>query len=159
MKEPKHPLLVADKAKHVGDAIAIVIAESRKAEAVDAAETIVVEYEELPAIVDASKKRWKTGSGTMTARPTTFALTGRWATRLKKLMQPLQHQRMLQRLILLTSVLFQNAIEPRAYNASCDQYNDKYTLYTSTQNPHLIRLLMCAFVLGIPEHRVRVVGP
>ncbi|HMP92632.1 MAG TPA: molybdopterin-dependent oxidoreductase, partial [Phnomibacter sp.] len=52
-----------------------------------------------------------------------------------------------------------NAMEPRAYNASYDETNDRYTLYTSTQNPHLIRLLMCAFVLGIPEHKVRVVGP
>ena len=93
-KEPKHPLLVADKAKHVGDAIAIVIAESQ-AEAVDAAEAIVVEYEELPAIVDASKAV-EDGAPQVftTARPTTFALTGRWVTRLKKLMQPLQHQRM-----------------------------------------------------------------
>ena len=37
--------------------------------------------------------------------------------------------------------------------------NERYTLYTSSQNPHLIRLLMCAFVLGIPEHKVRVVSP
>ncbi|MBA2297910.1 MAG: molybdopterin-dependent oxidoreductase, partial [Actinobacteria bacterium] len=55
--------------------------------------------------------------------------------------------------------LVPNAIEPRCYNSSYDGGTDKYTLYTSTQNPHLIRLLMCAFVLGIPEHKVRVVGP
>lgn len=52
-----------------------------------------------------------------------------------------------------------NAMEPRSYIGHYDGVYDKYTLYTSTQNPHLIRLLMCAFVLGLPEHKVRVVGP
>ena len=52
-----------------------------------------------------------------------------------------------------------NAIEPRSAIGYYDNANDKYTLYTSSQNPHLIRLLMCAFVLGIPEHKVRVVSP
>jgi carbon-monoxide dehydrogenase large subunit len=52
-----------------------------------------------------------------------------------------------------------NAMEPRSYIGHYDNVYDRYTLYTSTQNPHLIRLLMCAFVLGLPEHKVRVVGP
>src|SRR5678816_4056913 len=54
MKEPKHPLLVSDKARHVGDAIALVIAETKE-QAVDAAEAVIVEYEELPCVVDAFK--------------------------------------------------------------------------------------------------------
>jgi len=51
-----------------------------------------------------------------------------------------------------------NAMEPRSYIADYDVNADKWTLYTSTQNPHLIRLLMCAFALGIPEHKVRIVS-
>src|SRR6266487_2550629 len=54
MKEPKHPLLVADKGRHAGDAVAIVIAESRE-QAVDAAEAVMVDYEELPCVVDAAE--------------------------------------------------------------------------------------------------------
>src|SRR4249920_1004321 len=54
MKEPKHPLLVSDKARHVGDAIALVIAETKE-QAVDAAEAVIVDYEELPCVVDAFK--------------------------------------------------------------------------------------------------------
>ena len=42
-----------------------------------------------------------------------------------------------------------NAIEPRSYIGHYDEVSDKYTLYTSTQNPHLIRLLMCAFCAGL----------
>ena len=52
-----------------------------------------------------------------------------------------------------------NAIEPRAANAVYSPADDSYTLYVSNQNPHVERLLMCAFVLGIPEHKMRVVAP
>ena len=55
--------------------------------------------------------------------------------------------------------LIPNAIEPRAANASYDFNADSYTLYVANQNPHVERLLMCAFVLGIPEHKMRVVAP
>eukprot|EP01031_Cornospumella_fuschlensis_P049919 gene49919-61109_t len=55
--------------------------------------------------------------------------------------------------------LIPNAIEPRAANASYDPSSDHYTLYVANQNPHVERLLMCAFVLGIPEHKLRVVAP
>ena len=55
--------------------------------------------------------------------------------------------------------LIPNAIEPRAANASYDANADSYTLYVANQNPHVERLLMCAFVLGIPEHKMRVVAP
>ena len=52
-----------------------------------------------------------------------------------------------------------NAMEPRCANASYSRADDNYTLYVSNQNPHVERLLMCAFVLGIPEHKMRVVAP
>ena len=52
-----------------------------------------------------------------------------------------------------------NAIEPRAANANFDPTSGQYTLYTTSQNPHLIRLLLGAFVLGLPEHKLRVVAP
>jgi carbon-monoxide dehydrogenase large subunit len=50
-------------------------------------------------------------------------------------------------------------MEPRSYIGAYEEVSGKYTLYTSTQAPHVVRLLMCAFVLGLPEHKVRVVGP
>src|SRR5699024_7296420 len=52
-----------------------------------------------------------------------------------------------------------NAIEPRAAIAEYDSGSDHYTVYTTSQNPHLARLLLCAFVLNLPEHKVRVVAP
>src|SRR5204863_8936836 len=55
--------------------------------------------------------------------------------------------------------LIPNAIEPRACNAAYSRADESYTLYVSNQNPHVERLLMTAFVLGLPEHKVRVIAP
>ncbi|MEM8886602.1 MAG: xanthine dehydrogenase family protein molybdopterin-binding subunit [Bacteroidota bacterium] len=157
MKEPPHPLLVADKARHAGDAVAVVIAESREA-AKDAAELVEVDYEELDAVTDGTKALadgapqihddvpgnlcfdWEIGdkAGTDAAMASAAHITT---------------------LEFVNQRVIPNAIEPRAVIGSYDSANDKYTLYTSSQNPHLIRLLLCAFVLGIPEHKVRVVAP
>jgi len=63
------------------------------------------------------------------------------------------------RLSLINNRLIPNAIEPRAANASYSRADDSYTLYVTSQNPHVERLLMAAFVLGIPEHKLRVIAP
>jgi len=55
--------------------------------------------------------------------------------------------------------LIPNAMEPRAALGDFDPSTGDYTLYTTSQNPHVIRLLMGAFVLGLPEHKLRVVAP
>jgi carbon-monoxide dehydrogenase large subunit len=60
---------------------------------------------------------------------------------------------------LTNSRLAPNAMEPRAANGHYDLANDHYTLYTTSQNPHLIRLLLGAFTLKVPEHKLRVVAP
>src|SRR5699024_4675027 len=52
-----------------------------------------------------------------------------------------------------------NAIEPRAALAEYNSGSGHYTVYTTSQNPHLARLLLCAYVLNLPEHKVRVVAP
>lgn len=158
MKEPKHPLLVADKARHVGDAVAIVIAESL-AEAVDAAEAVVVEYEELPAVVDAAKAAADGAPLVHDEAPNNKCYDWALGNPIEEVDAALAASAHVTSLEFVNQRLVPNAIEPRAYNASYDEYGDKYTLYSSTQNPHVIRLLMCAFVLGIPEHKVRVVGP
>ena len=55
--------------------------------------------------------------------------------------------------------LIPNAIEPRAAIGAYSRADDSYTLYVASQNPHVERLLMTAFVLGLPEHKLRVVAP
>src|SRR5690606_6441754 len=63
------------------------------------------------------------------------------------------------RLEFVNNRLIPNAMEPRAVNGSYSRADDSYTLYVANQNPHVERLLMTAFVMGLPEHKVRVVAP
>ena len=63
------------------------------------------------------------------------------------------------KLDLVNNRLIPNAMEPRAAIGSYNRASDEYTLYVSNQNPHVERLLMTAFVMGLPEHKVRVIAP
>ncbi len=158
MKEPKHPLLVADKARHVGDAIAIVIAESQE-QAVDAAEMIIVDYEELPCVVDGLKGAQAGAPLVHDDVPSNICYDWTLGNPIEEVNEAMSAAAHVTTLEFVNQRLIPNAIEPRCYNSSYDAFNDNYTLYTSNQAPHVIRLLMCAFVLGIPEHKVRVIAP
>jgi carbon-monoxide dehydrogenase large subunit len=158
MNEPKHELLPADKIRYAGEAVAIVIAES-KAEAVDAAEAIDVEYEELPVIVD-SVSAIQDGAP-LVHDGVRANICFDWAigNPIGEVNEAIAESAHITTLEFVNQRLIPNAIEPRCYNSSYDSANDRYTLYTSSQNPHLIRLLMSAFVLGLPEHKVHVISP
>ncbi len=158
MKEPKHPLMVADKARHTGDAIAMVIAETRE-QAKDAAEAVIVDYEELPVVVNAAEAVKPGAPLVHDDVPNNMSFDWELGNPKAEVDEAMQKAEHITTLEFVNQRLVPNAIEPRSYIGSYDAANEKYTLYTSTQNPHLIRLLMCAFVLGIPEHKVRVVGP
>ena len=158
MREPKHPLLVHDKARHVGDAVAVVIAESLT-QAVDAAGAVAVEYEELPSVVNAFEAAQPGAPKVHDELPDNLVYDWALGNPIAEVDAAIAASAHVTTLEFVNQRVVPNAMEPRAYNASYDAAHDKYVLYTSTQNPHLIRLLMCAFVLGLPEHKVRVVGP
>ena len=156
MKEPRHPILADGKVRYVGDRVALVVAETQ-AQAKAAAALIEVDYEVLDAVVDAAE------AGTAKAAvhdeaPGNACYT--WAIGdgegTDAAIQGAAH---VTRLSFRNNRLIPNAIEPRAANASWNAATDEYTLYVANQNPHVERLLMCAFVLGIPEHKMRVVAP
>ncbi len=157
MKEPPHPLLVHDKVRHVGDTVAMVIAET-KAAAVDASEMIMVEYEELPAVADASQALASEAPQVHEDAPGNLCFDWELGDKAKTdaAMESAHHITTLE---FTNQRVIPNAIEPRVAIGHYEDAGDKYTLYTSSQNPHLIRLLLSAFVLGIPEHRVRVISP
>lgn len=158
MKEPPHPLLVKDKVRHVGDAVVMVVAESREI-AQDAAEAIIVDYEVLPAITDASKAVEAGAPLVHDDVPNNICFDWEIGNPKAEVDQAMASAAHITTLEFVNQRVSPNAMEPRSYIGHYDGVYDKYTLYTSTQNPHLIRLLMCAFVLGLPEHKVRVVGP
>jgi aerobic carbon-monoxide dehydrogenase large subunit len=157
MKEPPHPLLVADKSRHAGDGVAVVIAETRE-QAADAADLIEVEYEEMDAVADAAKAILPGAPLVHESAPNNLAFDWELGDKAKTdaAMASAHH---ITKLNIINQRMVANAIEPRSAIGDYDTTSEKYTLYTSSQNPHLIRLLLCAFVLGIPEHKVRVVAP
>ncbi len=156
MKEPKHPILAHGKVRYVGDALALVVAETL-AEAKAAAALVEVDYEELPAVADTATAAGHAGVVHDEApdnRCYTWGCGDKAAT--EAAMAGASH---ITRLQFRNNRLIPNAIEPRAANASYSPADESYTLYVANQNPHVERLLMCAFVLGIPEHKLRVVAP
>ena len=157
MVEPAHPPIVTDRARHVGDQVAVAIAETRH-QARDAAERIEVDYEPLPAVVTIAEALKRGGPvvwdhvlantcydwelGDKAAVDAAFAKSKHVA-----------------KVDLVNNRLIPNAIEPRAAIGDYDPASGMHTLYTTSQNPHVIRLLMGAFVLGLPENKLRVVAP
>jgi len=157
MKEPPHPPLAQGKVRYVGDHVAVVIAESLSA-ARDAADLVQVDYEPLPAVVDASKATQKGAPVLHDIAPDNKCYT--WALGDKAAVDAaFAKAAHVTKLDFINNRLIPNAIEPRAANATYSRANDSYTLYVASQNPHVERLLMTAFVLGLPEHKVRVVAP
>jgi len=156
MKEPKHPVLADGKVRYVGDRVALVVAETLE-QARAAAALVEVDYDELPAVVDTAKA-FKAGSSVHDEAPDNQCY--HWGIGDKEGVDAaFKGAAHVTTLSFRNNRLIPNAIEPRAANASYDVNADSYTLYVANQNPHVERLLMCAFVLGIPEHKMRVVAP
>ena len=157
MKEPKHPILAQGKVRHVGDQVAIVIAE-RYEQAKEAAALVEVEYDELPAVVDVRDAMRKGAPAVHDEAPDNVCYV--WALGDKGAVDAaFAKAAHVTTLEFVNNRLIPNAIEPRACNAAYARADDSYTLYVANQNPHVERLLMTAFVLGLPEHKVRVIAP
>ncbi|MEL7176300.1 MAG: molybdopterin cofactor-binding domain-containing protein, partial [Pseudomonadota bacterium] len=159
MQEPAHPVLAQGKVRHVGDPICAVVAESLE-QARDAAEAIELDLEELPAVVD-MKAAVQEGA-TKVHDDLTSNLCYDWGfveenrDAVNAAFEEAAHVTSLE---LVNNRLVANPMEPRVAVGDWNAGTDDYTLYTTSQNPHVIRLLMGAFVLGIPEHKLRVVAP
>lgn len=155
MKEPPHPILALDKVRYVGDHVVMVVAETLE-QAKNAAELVEVDYEPLSAVVDVRDA--KGGAALHDIAPDNHCY--KWAIGDKAQVDAaFNGAAHITKLDLINNRLVPNAMEPRAAIGSYSRANDDYTLYVSNQNPHVERLLMTAFVMGLPEHKVRVVAP
>jgi carbon-monoxide dehydrogenase large subunit len=157
MKEPPHPVLARGKVRYVGDPVALVVAETRD-QAKDAAEQIDVDYDVLPAVVNVVDALKPGAPQIHDEAPGNKCYTWSIGDRagVDAAFAKAAH---VTRLDLVNNRLIPNAIEPRAAVAAYNRADDAYTLYVTSQNPHVERLLMTAFVLGLPEHKVRVIAP
>ncbi len=155
MKEPPHPILAQGKVRYVGDHVAMVVAETLE-EAKNAAELVDVDYDVLPAVTrvtDAAK-----ATTIHDAAPDNHCY--KWALGDKAGVDAAFAQAAhVTKLDLVNNRLVPNAMEPRAAIGYYNRAADDYTLYVANQNPHVERLLMTAFVMGLPEHKVRVIAP
>ncbi|MDA1187211.1 MAG: xanthine dehydrogenase family protein molybdopterin-binding subunit [Proteobacteria bacterium] len=157
MKEPPHPILAQGKARYVGDGVAMVIATSYEA-AKNAAELVEVDYEVLASVVDVRDAQASGAPLVHDEAPENHCY--KWAIGDKaKVDEVFQTAAHVTKLDLVNNRLIPNAMEPRAAIGLYNRASDEYTLYVSNQNPHVERLLLTAFVMGLPEHKVRVIAP
>ena len=154
-KTPFFPPIVTDEVRHVGDVVAVVVAGDRYA-AQDALEFIEVDYEPLPAIVN-MEAAIEEGSPLVhedleTNECFTFAANAGDADGAIDGAHVVVKERYIQQRLLPT------AIEPRAAVAYPDPGHGGYVIYSSTQVPHLAKIVL-SLATGIPENQIRVVAP
>ena len=157
MNEVCRPMIVDDRVRHVGDTVAVVIAEQRS-EAQDAVACVEIDYQILPAVTEANSALrpdaarvhdefdvnqvfdWEIGDEAAT--DAAFASAAHVTT-----------------LEVINNRLVPNPIEPRAVAGLYEPAGDHYTLWTTSQNPHLVRRWLAESSLYIAEHNIRVVAP
>ncbi|HLF48952.1 MAG TPA: xanthine dehydrogenase family protein molybdopterin-binding subunit [Methylomirabilota bacterium] len=151
-----HMPLTSDVARHVGDPVAVVIADSQDA-ALDAAELVAVDWE-VKSSVTATAGAAQAGAAQIHAgAPGNVAF--KWELGGGDLDAAFKSADVVVKKRIVNQRLVANAMEPRACVARYEESSGDLTLWVTSQNPHVHRLLMCAFVLGIPEHKVRVISP
>jgi carbon-monoxide dehydrogenase large subunit len=157
MKMAPHPALAHGKANHVGDAVAVILAETL-AQARDAAEKVDIVYEPLPAVTDPAKAQTDGAPQIheIAARNTIY----QWHLGDQKAAETaFKSAHHVTRLDFVNNRLSPNAIEPRAAIGEYDAGTDGLTLWNTTQNPHVARLVISAFVGIAPENKLRVIAP
>jgi carbon-monoxide dehydrogenase large subunit len=155
MKMAPHPALAAAKACYVGDPVAVVVAETL-AQAKDAAEKVVVDYDVLPAVTDPAKAKSAAQIHDVAPKNTIYEWHLGDAKATDAAIAAAKH---VTRIDLTNNRLVPNAMEPRAALAEYDSGTDSLTLWNTSQNPHVARLVISAFVGMAPEHKLRVIAP
>jgi len=157
MKMGAWPAMAPETVRFVGQAVAVVIAESKNA-ARDAAEAVEIDYEELPAVADV---RAAIAPGAVQLHPEApgnqvydwalgdeAAVNAAFGKAANVVTMEISNNR-----------LVPNAMEPRAAIADYNAAEEHFTLYTTSQNPHVARLVLSAFYNIAPEHKLRVIAP
>ena len=155
MRTAPHPPLAVTQINYVGEPLAVVIAQTLEI-ARQAADVVQVDLIEQTAVIDLATATDSEVIHTGIAHNLAYewSLGDRVATE-----SALAGAAHVTRLDLLNNRLIPNAIEPRAALGIYDAHTGDYTLHTTSQNPHLARLVMSAFVNIAPEHKLRVIAP
>ncbi|WP_075995490.1 xanthine dehydrogenase family protein molybdopterin-binding subunit [Salaquimonas pukyongi] len=149
--------LATEFVRYVGDAVAVVVADTLE-NAKAAAEAVDVSYQVLPHVIEAPEALKK---GAPQLHPEAKNnLIYDWEIGEKdatdKAISGAAHVTEME---IVNNRLVPNAMEPRAALAHYDAADDHFTLYTTSQNPHVARLVLSAFYQVAPEHKLRVIAP
>jgi carbon-monoxide dehydrogenase large subunit len=157
MKIPAHPALATDIVRYVGDGVAVVVAEDRYT-ARDAAELIEIDYETLPAVTDAAKAA--APGAPLVHADLSDNIAFDWEIGNKAAVdQAFAKAAHTVAIDLRNNRLIPHAIEPRSVLADYNSGKGELTVWMTTQNPHVHRLLMALASMGLPEHKIRVIAP
>ncbi|MFV0294775.1 MAG: xanthine dehydrogenase family protein molybdopterin-binding subunit, partial [Hyphomicrobiaceae bacterium] len=157
MKAGPHPALAQGKVRYVGDHVAVVIAETLH-QAKDAAEKVNVDYDVLPAAVDPAGTQAPGQPTVHDEAPDNTVY--QWHLGDKDAVDAaFSKAAHVTHLDITNNRLIPNAMEPRAAIGDYDTGTDTFTLYTTSQNPHVARLVLSAFIGIAPENKLRVIAP
>jgi carbon-monoxide dehydrogenase large subunit len=150
-------VLAVGEVHFAGDPVALVIAEDRYI-ARDACDLIEVEYEPLPVVVDA-KKATEPGAPQLHENAPNNIVMEWEAGDKAKADAAIAAAEVVVREQIINQRLLPTPMETRGAIARYEPATDEFTLWTTSQAPHVLRLLLTAFVFGIPETKLRVISP
>ncbi len=157
MNAGPHPALADGKVRYVGDHVAVIVADTY-AEAKSAAELVEVDYEVLSAVV-------ATGEASNGSQPLVHEEIAKnqvfdWEIGDKAAVDAaIASAHHVTKIDVVNNRLIPNAMEPRAAIGDYDTGSESFTLFTTSQNPHVARLVLSAFVGIAPEHKLHVIAP
>jgi aerobic carbon-monoxide dehydrogenase large subunit len=157
MKEPPRSAMAVDKVRCVGDAVAFVIADTVE-QAREAAEAIEVEYKILPAVVGVLDAIRPGAAAVFDDIPGNTCFDWECGDA-KATAAAFKNAAHVAKISLVNNRLVGNPMEPRAAVAEYDAGRDHYTMWTTSQFPHVVKVLMGNFVLNIPQNKLRIVAP
>ena len=152
---PDHPAIAKDKVRYVGDAVAVVVAESRY-QAEDALEYIDVDYEPLDVTINPKASAQDGAAQIHDDVPNNVAF--KWTVAGGEIDEAFEKADVVVKDTINLQRLIPNAMEPRSAVAQYVAATGNLTLWGTTQNPHIARFLS-SVVTGVAEHKVRVIAP
>ncbi|MFO0448619.1 MAG: xanthine dehydrogenase family protein molybdopterin-binding subunit [Pseudomonadota bacterium] len=157
MFSPSHPVVAVGRVRYVGEPVAVVIAETAQ-QARDAAELLEVEIDDLPAVATLERALAPGAPAIWDGAPGNVSFHWQIGDRaaVESAFARADH---VAKLELVNNRLVCNAMEPRAAIGEYDAGRGEYTLWTTSQNPHVIRILLATVTLKVPEHKIRVISP
>jgi carbon-monoxide dehydrogenase large subunit len=150
-------LLAIDVVRWTGEGVALIVAETAE-QATDARDAIVADYEPLPVVVDAEQALADGAPQLHENAPNNVVM--RWTVgRQAETDAAIKDAEVVVRQRIINQRLIPNPIETRGAIGRYDTASDEYTIWMTSQAPHVMRLVIAAFVLGVPEHKIRCISP